>query len=549
MRITHNAIQQPVNIVGSSKFGRYPKIDAEKTYNMLISDGWLINYAGYQRAVELLPQGEGRGGFVSLRGNFAIVVVNAFVYRLTFDLAPTLIGTLATSRGEVFIDENLNQQICIVDGVNAYIYNYSLPPNLTIQADGFLGSALIPNYVTFHDNKFLFGNANTTGDGARWFIYQFNTPTTIQYVADRALQTKPDRALAVMRIPSQANNVLVMGGSVCEIHTDVGGTEIYRRNSSVNIDYGCISISTIASSDYYIGWLAINESNQPVIMMFTGQGVQPISTDGIDYVMGTIKRPDLSTAMFYRQDGHLIYHLTFYDPQDNLTLAYDVTGGYFVHLSDENLNFHPARDVLHFNQNNYFVSLKNASIYRLSTDITVINENLQGQAVPDDPRLVHEMQRIRICETIRAPKTTPFVANTLVITIEQGSDQVPPVQDCIVLMITEDNFPGSPNARIFSQSNIQVVPEGSGEEDCVGAPYRGRVDLSISKDGGTTFSNTVSRMLNPLGHRKNILKWERMGLCNEFTPKFRFWTLGRVVVSGGVLDLIPAHGNMGGDVT
>lgn len=45
--------QVPVNVVGSSTFGRYPKISLETTYNMFISDDWLVNYAGFQKVVDI----------------------------------------------------------------------------------------------------------------------------------------------------------------------------------------------------------------------------------------------------------------------------------------------------------------------------------------------------------------------------------------------------------------------------------------------------------------------------------------------------------------
>ena len=37
-----------VNVCGSSTFGRYGKVSKELTRNMLLSDGWLVDYAGYQ---------------------------------------------------------------------------------------------------------------------------------------------------------------------------------------------------------------------------------------------------------------------------------------------------------------------------------------------------------------------------------------------------------------------------------------------------------------------------------------------------------------------
>ena len=42
-----NFRQFPVNIVGSSIFGRYPKISIEKTYNMFMSDKFMVPYSGY----------------------------------------------------------------------------------------------------------------------------------------------------------------------------------------------------------------------------------------------------------------------------------------------------------------------------------------------------------------------------------------------------------------------------------------------------------------------------------------------------------------------
>jgi hypothetical protein len=46
-----NFQQQPLNLVGSSVFGRYPKISIEKTYNMFESQGWMVPYAGYGIAI------------------------------------------------------------------------------------------------------------------------------------------------------------------------------------------------------------------------------------------------------------------------------------------------------------------------------------------------------------------------------------------------------------------------------------------------------------------------------------------------------------------
>lgn len=532
MRITPNAQQLPINIVGSSTFGYLPKISAEKTYNMFESDGWLINMPGWRRVLEAFPTGTGRGAFVSVRGGFTILIFNSIVYRMDSVLGLIQIGILATSQGEVSIDENLNSQICICDGVNLYIYNWTLPPNLTIQTGAPLGAALIPNYVSFHDTFFLVGNGNKTSDGALWYAYQFDTATTVvtNNLLTFALQTKPDYASVVVRIPSQSSNVLVLGNTVSEVFTNVGGIRTYERNRSYNVDYGLVSSSTIASSDKYVAWLGSNTSNQPVIMVFTGQGAERISTDGIDYQLQQIKFPERSTAMMYTQQGHLFYQLTFYDPEDNLTLIYDFNTKKFYHGSDYKLDYHPARDVFIFNKKSYFISLNNASLYEMSPNFYNINENTPSNEFPDDPRIVFEPQRLRICSSIRLPDSAPFRINELVLTIRQGNDNIL-TNDCDIWMITEQGI------RIFSEDNKQVIPENGRPDDCFEEYYRGRVDLTYSRDGGETYSNTVSRYMNPLAHRQNIMRWEKGGSGNDVIPKFRFWSLGSILVNNGLVSV------------
>jgi len=554
IRVTPNSEQLPLNIAGSSSFGNVPKISLEKTYNMFVSDGFLVPFPGYHKVLTLIDGVEGRGLFRSFRGNRLVAVVDSNVYDIDTNLGFRLVGTLNTSSGEVFMDENLSQQIAIVDGLNLWIYNYALF-TLTLQTDmsGPLSNGdLIPNYVTYHNTFFDIGNANKTGNGSAWYSYDFATATTVVKHTQMALQTKPDTALAIKRVPGQASNVLVLGGSVGEIFSQVGGLANgqpidYQRNNSVSIDYGCLSVSTIAESDTHIAWLGINEDNLPVMMVMTGQQTNRVSTDGIDYVLQSLQHPEQSTAMMYRVNGHLFYHLTFFNEADNLTLIYDFNDEKFYHLSDQNLNFHPARQLVYFNantqfntaldgvpQNIFFIAKKGGAIYQLSQQFTDINEDINSDLLAGtDPNLRYEMQRIRICKNIRFPTSAPFKLNQLCFTIQMGTDNIEAIQECIILMITEDDI------RIFSETPDyrQLVPEDAGQEDCTSTPYQGRIDCALSKDGGETFSNYVPRYMHPLGDRKNILRWNKGGRANDLVPKFRFWTLGSVIATDGYVEV------------
>ena len=386
----------------------------------------------------------------------------------------------------------------------------------------------------------MFGNADKTTNGAAWYAYQYSTPTTIVQATPGqfALQTKPDYALAVLRLPGQGSNVLVLGNTVCEVWTQLGGLQNYRRNNTISIDYGCASVSTIASSDKYVAWLGINENNAPTIMAFTGQAFQPISTDGIDHQLSHIKYINKSTAMFYRQDGHLFYQLTFYNPDDNLTILYDFTTQTFFNLADWNLDYHPAKNYAYFNNKTYFVSLNKASVYVSSTDLTTYNDNLPDDV--QDPNKIHEIQRIRICDTIRADDTSQFRANSFVFNIEQGNDKnvtglsiSNPGED---LLVTELLF-NPPDDIIYTEGGQPMADEDSNAVASTTPIYQPRVDLTVSRDGGITWSNTVARNLNPVGKRQNILNWENLGSCNSLTLKLRFWGLSRFVVNNGLIEI------------
>lgn len=528
--MTPNGKQIPVKIVGSSVFGRHPIISDERTWNMFISDNWMLNFAGYDEAVYMLPEGsEGRGVFHSTRGNFVLVVIAGNIYRIDPNLGYTFLFAISTTTGEVFMDENLSSQVVIVDGsATAYIYNYSDGVDAVSEAV-FTGTPqdFIPNYVTYQNTYFIFGNGKTDHSGSQWFIYRSgydNSGTTataydLAYVQTLTLQTKPDFAKAAIRIPSHGNNLLVLGSTVCEIWTNVAGLQIYQRQSSVNIDYGVASVSTIAASDDMIAWLGINEKSSPAIMVMTGGKAERLSTDGIDYQLSLVQHPEDSTAMFYRQDGHVFYILTFYNEVDNFSLMYDFTTGKFFDLTDWDFTYHPARQMVYFNNEIYFVSLKQGSLMRISTNITSISTNVQNE---------YEIPRIRKCDTFRLPGSDRFIVNQFSFTIENGVEQDVDYQfECEGYILGEVS-----SSIMYSEDDEPLLIEGG---SC--RIYTPRIDVNLSKNGGQTYGNSNIYYMHKTGMYKNQPRFNKLGEANQFTIQMRFWGFGAVVISDGILEV------------
>jgi hypothetical protein len=528
--MTPNAQQIPVKIVGSSIFGRHPIISDERTWNMFISDEWLINFAGYNEAIEILPVGnEGRGFFHSTRGNFMLAVISSNVYRIDPNLGFTFIASIESGTGEVFMDENLSSQIVIVDGTaTAYIYNYSLSTGNFSEVN-FTGTIqdFIPNYVTYQNTYFIFGNGKEDHSGSQWYIYKSGydnsgTPPTafdLEFVQALTLQTKPDFAKAAIRIPSHGNNILVLGSTVAEIWTSVSGLQIYQRQSSINIDYGVASVATIAASDDMIAWLGINEKSSPAIMVMAGGRAERISTDGIDYLLSLVEHPENSTAMFYRQDGHVFYILTFFHALDNFSIIYDFTTQKFFDITDWDFTYHPARQMVYFDNEIYFVSLKQGSIMRMSSDITSISTDIQNE---------YEIPRIRKCDTYRLPGSDRFIVNQFSFTIENGVEQGVDFQfECDGYILGE-----SSGEIMYSEDDLPLLVEGG---NC--QIYRPRIDVTCSKNGGHTYGNAVSYYMHATGDYKNQPRFNKLGEANQFTIQMRFWGFGAVVIANGVLEI------------
>ena len=357
----NNFREFPLNIVGSSTFGRYPKISIEKTYNMFMSDNFMVPYAGYTIGVPSSAFGgatEGRAIFTSTKFNSIVAVLGDSVYlvNITFSQQQQKvtfyqvfkIGTLQTETGVVYIAENNKPQIGISDGTAFYIYDPTLMPIFqTIPID------FVPGYLTFHDTYFIMPATGTNtwrlsgnNDGTTWPNDQFSVG---------ALQTKPDNVQAVVRFPSKGNMIFVMGSIVTEAWFDTGAQLFpYQRNNQFNIDYGCLQPATVAYMDEFVVWLAQNEKSGPIIMYSDGGMPKKITTDGIDYLFSTLQNPQDSQAFLYRQDGHLFYHINFYS--DNLSLFYDFNTEKFYHASDQNLDYFIDSEVAFVNNQYYFVT-------------------------------------------------------------------------------------------------------------------------------------------------------------------------------------------------
>lgn len=398
-----NMAYQPLDIVGSTTFGRYPKISGAQTLNMLISDDWLVDYAGYKKRITIRDAGEGRGGYVSSKTNSIYIVVNSGLYRINSNIQASRIATLKTSSGDVFMAENNNNQLAICDKKNIYIYNTQTGNFQEARVDINNPLDFLPGYICFQGGYFISVDLNT----AQWRLSDVGNGLLWPTDNTGEFQSKADNLLAIVPMPSQGNVIMILGKIGGEFWTQLPVQSFpYQKNTSVNPNYGCLNPATIAIGDKIVVWLGRNQSSGPTILVSDGGIPTQIEADGINYKFSQLKYPENSYGFLFKQDGHLIYHIAF--PRDNISYIYDFNTQKFFTVTDRFYNYHIAKQIFYYNSNYYFISLNDGNFYEMDSSFT----EYDGEEIP----------RIRICSPFRFPTDTRGVVNNVSFTIEQGEN-------------------------------------------------------------------------------------------------------------------------------
>lgn len=516
----------PLKMVGGTHFGRYNKISNEQTFNMLISDQWMVPFAGYRMVLAIDPKGTGRAIYASIKNNkmFAVIDSSVYVIGSTISTPIQAIGNLATTNGDCFIAEN-NTGIVLFSDFE-YLYSYSYSTNTLTQLTSYKSFIAKPGYITLINGRFIVPDTSTN----LWYISDVGNAVFSSMPAFfSALQTKPDTCQACVRFPGKGNLLLVMGNIVTEQWQDVGAQLFpFQRTAYSNIDYGCLNPASIDQNEDIVCWIAGNEKSGAFICFSDGSGIKRISNDGIDFKLANLTDPSNVYGYLFRQDGHLIYVATW--PTDNLSYAYDFNSSEFTTLSNEQMGAYIAKDVVYFNGNYYFVSTIDGNIYQMGSNIYVYDYGNNN---------VNEIPRIRIPPSIRMPDQSRFVAGYTGFTIEQGQFAYD-YRDTRSLLAST-----APSPIVTEGGAPYLVPTGGNEYSLRGAQqYIGignnfrtnvpRIDLSLSKDGAVNYGNNVSINMRPQGKRQNRLMWWRLGASNDLSQQFRFYGLNRFVISEGI---------------
>jgi hypothetical protein len=536
----------PLKIVGSTKFGRYPKISLEQTYNMMVSDGWLVPYAGYKKTINIEAIGNGRGIFNSTRFGELIVVIDSSVYRVDKYMSFSKVADIETSSGDVFIDENDAKQIAICDKKTIYILDYETNAFEKLSLD------FVPGYVSFQDGYFI----SPIVSQPKWRLSVLNTMLAISTAtivsggtgyALNDILTVSQGIGGTLKVTGVSAGGVINGVSVnatgkgfsTGAHTVTGGAG-NGATFSITIDNGfpaapanvgtfqtkpdtvmaCVRVPGRGNQLFVFGKTVTESWTDVGYQLFPYQRSSSFNIDygclnaatiaaGEEFIVWLGSNEKSGLAIMYSSGGNIQQISTdginfqlaqLVNPESAYGFLFKQDGHLFYQLTftDPKDNLTLTYD---FSNNMFFTLCDKDMNYHIAKRAVYFNNTyyfislkggnlyeLNSKYTTNDGE---EVPRIRILPPVRMPDASPFIANNLTFILEQGES-----------------------------------------EDIA------RIDLSISIDGGRSFGNSYGQQLNSLGKRKNRLVYWNLGYSNDLTIQLKFWGTGRFVINEGILSIM-----------
>lgn len=455
-------------IVGTYNRVKQRGINPEETFNMyLINQGddkvpdTLINTPGFKFVSDFSGGTIGRGLFVYQDAFYA--VVSEYVYKITSTLQPVKIGQLNTITGYVQFSGNNGNQIMIVDGENGYIYNVLTNTFVVITDADFLQN---PQSVTFLDGRFVvsFQNSNqfqlsALNDGTVW-----SDPGGVVMI--QSLQTTFDKIQAVAVIH---RILFLFGTKITECWNDVGAPDFpLARLDNMNFEVGTAARGSVIESENMLIWLGRSINGTTSLMMSNGGMPVTISTTDVDQEINNYVLTDDARGYLFRENGYTFYALNF--TNDNVSWLYNQTNNTWTKqkmLSTPTVEVprHKLLTVINYKDLNYALAYDDANLYELSQNYTTNN----GEAILKE-RITHR-----------------FFDPTL--------------RDIRVSYIEVDCLHGFAPATGVSAD-----------------PF---IELSVSRDAGSTFGKSVRSKIGRIGQRAKRSYWHNLGINKDFVFRFR----------------------------
>ena len=278
----------------------YPVVNSQDSKSTVT----LSNTGGLVRWL-FLKVGEVRGMFRFSNTLYAVAGNTLYSTNINTPSA-TILGTISSSTGKVWMAYNANSQLFVCDGVNGYVYESGVLTKIAdVDFPGCSSMSYIDNYgVVTEPNTGRLWNSNlndfTVWTGTDFVTAEGEIDNILSHIADH-------------------REAWCFGEYTTEIFRNAGDADaVFQRIEGTFQEIGINAPESPAKAENVIFWL----DNTLQVRMAQAYHPDVISTPAISWQISQLSKTDDAKGFTYIQDGHTFYVLTF--PTGNITLVYDL---------------------------------------------------------------------------------------------------------------------------------------------------------------------------------------------------------------------------------
>lgn len=415
-----------------------------------ITDAALFGVSGIRQLAEAGVNDFGRG--VHTVGDRVFAVMGNSLWELESLTTFTDLGHTIEGYAKVFMVDN-GYQLAILapdynDQHNAYIFDVDTDTFTQITDVDFDGPA---SSLRYSDGYFIFSKS----DANKWFISDLRDGLVYNALDFASAESDPD---PIVSMASLRGIVFAFGSETLEQYQNVGGAGFpYERINSGTYNKGCDAALSVVEVNNMLVWIGSGANEQPGMWASNGGPPQKISTPSIDTLIfsGGIEPVRSAFSVRWAERGHSFIAFTI---PTVCTVVYDLSTGLWHRRESEDRfgNTVPWR--------------VSAMTDGFSANIVV--DTYTGQIGAYERDTFYEYEN-----TIKSYFTTP--------PIDAG---------------------GKP----FSVNQIQLICQ-SGHVPQDGQGSNPIVRMSVSKDGGMTYSPEISRSIGQIGEFYYPVTWPCLG--------------------------------------
>ena len=424
-----------------------------------IADGVLVGVAGIEQVTDTAVNAFNRGG-TSMAG-VPYFVCGDKLYNVTYttDIAGVRTYTANDISGAEVINgaarvhfSNNGVQLVIVAPDYANQFNawvYTVAGGLVQISDSDFDGPVAG--VDFEYGYFLFPKLNSN----TWF--QSDLRDGLSYIATdfTVAESDPDN---IVVIKSLNGLVYVFGTSTMEPYQNIQGAGFqFETIPSAIQQKGCTAPHSMVELNGNLMWIGAGANEQPAIYASSGGLPEKLSSAAIDNLIyqGGIEPLQNAYAIKWAERGHSLVSITV---PGVCTIVYDAVTGLW----------HERKSVDRFQQ---------PQPWRVTSMVDAYSVRLVGDEISGVIGLMSEDIFYEYGDEIRSYFTTEAIDNT-----------------------------GAP----FSVNQVQMVME-TGFNPVVGQGDNPVVRMSVSRDGGITYSPEISRSLGIAGSYYSPISWPMLG--------------------------------------